>query len=228
MRAFDSQATALNHLSSIAETSGKLLALEEVMDTHHLNLDSETVIAGKAHDQSQEMLFDAEGLHLGTDVLLGSFACRILLIYPEAAKYFDKQLGLSADEEGAVIIRGRLEYTEPRKEEPRARRLAAYCIKQGASQLLDVHFATNTAIPSTEVFSRKSRLLRGFAMTQGTLMQEDEAPQNTDPEVAILHRAIDSYPHLELMSAELGFSPTLLPALAAWIDPDQSKLTYPQ
>lgn len=223
MRTFDSQASALNHISSIAETSGKLLALEEVMDTKHLNLDGEMVIAGKAHDQSQDMLLDAEGLNLGTDALLGSFACRILLVYPEATKYFDKRFGLSPNEEGAVIIRGHLEYTEPKRERPRVRRLAAYCIKQGVSQLLDVHFTTNAAIPSTEIFGKEPGLLRGFAMTQGAFSQEDEASQNIDPEVAILHKAINTYPHLELMGAELGFSSALLPALAAWTNSNQSK-----
>jgi hypothetical protein len=216
MAEFYSQVEALNHLSSTAKTSGRILTLEEVMDTSQLDVDGNDVIAGISYDQSQSMLFNTSELDIGVGALLGTFACRIIRLYPDATEYLSSRFGLSPYESDATIIRGQLEYRRPGEERVRAKRLAAYCLRSGAAQLLDAHFEHHAAIPSLEILGEKG-LLRGYATKLGQLHDDHRASRRRDSEIAVLHHAINTYPQLEIMGAELGFTATMLPHLAEWI-----------
>ncbi|HEU5122069.1 MAG TPA: hypothetical protein VFT59_04435 [Candidatus Saccharimonadales bacterium] len=218
MTRFNTQTEALCYLSSTAKDSGDIRTLEEIRDTSALAIDGNSFIAGSAYDKTQTMFLEQLPFDVGANVLIGSFTCRVLHIYPEATEHLSPRFKLEPDEMNATIIFGRLNYRRGFEDEILAARQVAYSFRDGAGQFLDSYFEHVSMLPAHEIFNLNNSVMGGFAIRQSRL----NIPNVQDAEMAVAHQVIQTHPFLEIMGTELGLTSTMLPNLADWIAAGQN------
>lgn len=217
MQEVPSQVEALNSLSDITQERGLVRTLRELMPPSHLSVDGSTMLGGVSYVHTEEMPLNIEGLGLPVDEVLARFTFRSVLVYPEAAEFFPRSLGMSAHEAGVMTISGMMRYWASR--EGVGDRTIDYCFKPGVAQLLDTHFEDNNTVDPKSIFGQDHGILRASASKRFTLRptEANDGPR-VDAENAAIHRLIDQKPHLTFLSPELGFTPEVLPQLATWAE----------
>lgn len=177
-----------------------------------LDIDAGAILAGEGFDIFHDYSLDTAEIPLDiqTDELIGRFALRYVQLYPHVTEYLS-DFHMSPEEQGCSLLRANFSYHDGDKE--LGRRTAAQGIKVDTPAALERAFSLIERIPLQGLFN-----IRGsFATYLGREVRENMPPTETsDPELAMVYRAIDAHPELAFLGLEAGLHRQTLPTLARW------------